>query len=174
MAATANYLPLGRITGAHGIKGNLKVSFFGDDSLELEKGTRLVLEKSPNGRQINCTVRWCKPHGRLFLMSCQEITSREQAQAVTGHAILISRTDLPALENDTYYWDDIIGLRVFTREEKFLGSVTGIIPTGGNDVYVVVEPESQAEILIPAVKSVIEEVDVVAGIIRVTLPDVVE
>ncbi|MFW5988916.1 MAG: hypothetical protein ACOCPQ_01655, partial [Desulfosudaceae bacterium] len=63
---------------------------------------------------------------------------------------------------------------VFTREEKFLGSVTGIIPTGGNDVYVVVEPESQAEILIPAVKSVIEEVDVVAGIIRVTLPDVVE
>ncbi|MFW6237143.1 MAG: ribosome maturation factor RimM [Desulfosudaceae bacterium] len=174
MAASESYLPLGSITGAHGVRGNVKLYPYDSEPPDLVRGTRLQMEDPLSGRRTTCTVRWCKRHGRIFLLACEEITTREQARAVAGHTLLINRINLPALGTDTYYWNDLIGLRVYAGGGRFLGHLTQIIPTGANDVYVVGHPESGEEVLIPAVKSVIQEVDSAAGIMRVDLPETAE
>ena len=73
----------------------------------------------------------------------------------------------------TYYWFDIIGLSVFTIDEKYLGCVESIIQTGSNDVYVVKDPnkDKDNEILIPALKSVVLAIDLERKIMRVDLPE---
>ena len=174
MAASESYLPLGSITGAHGVGGNVKFYPYDSEPPDLVRGTCLQMQDPASGWRTTCTVQWCKRHGRIFLLACEEIVTREQARAVAGHILLIARADLPVLESDTYYWKDLIGLRVYAVGERFLGHLTRIIPTGANDVYVVAHPESGQEVLIPAIKSVIQEVDSVSGIMRVALPETAE
>ncbi len=60
---------------------------------------------------------------------------------------------------------------MFTLENVFVGRVREIMPTGSNDVYVIYNPETAEEILLPAIRSVVREIDLSAGIMRVTLPE---
>jgi 16S rRNA processing protein RimM len=86
---------------------------------------------------------------------------------------LIPRSSLPPLEEDTHYWIDLIGLSVFTTDRECLGRITDVIATGANDVYVVTTPEGYPvkEILLPAIASVILEVDVAGQEMVVQLPE---
>jgi 16S rRNA processing protein RimM len=84
----------------------------------------------------------------------------------------IEKAKLPALEAGVYYWNDLIGLKVFTTEDQYLGRLESIIETGANDVYVV--KGDAREILIPALKSVVHTIDIDAKIMRVELPDGLE
>jgi len=83
---------------------------------------------------------------------------------------------LPELEEDTHYWFDIIGLSVFLKDNTFIGNVTSVIPTGSNDVYVVKDPDKNKtqEILIPAIESVVLEIDLKNGRMSVDLPEGLE
>ena len=115
----------------------------------------------------------CQPYKKILRVSFKEITQREQAEGYIGHTVLIDRADLPDTEQDTDYWIDLLGMDVFTNAGDYLGRITQIMPTGANDVYVVgnhtVEPPR--EILIPALASVVLEVDVAQRRMRVDLPE---
>lgn len=67
----------------------------------------------------------------------------------------------------TYLYDEIIGLKVITTEGQMLGRVTAIMKTGANDVYYVKPDDIEDEILIPAIKQVIKDIDLVAGVIKI-------
>ncbi|MFZ1200520.1 MAG: ribosome maturation factor RimM, partial [Desulfobacterales bacterium] len=113
-----------------------------------------------------------KPHARTLLLALEGITDRSQAESLVGCEIMIDKASLPRLAAGTYYWHELIGLAVVTIEGRPLGRLTAVMPTGSNDVYVVTSQEDGAanEILIPALKSVIVEVDLAAGRMRVDLP----
>ncbi|MFZ5564436.1 MAG: ribosome maturation factor RimM [Thermodesulfobacteriota bacterium] len=162
-------LSVGKVVGVHGIRGTLRIYSHSGDIADFEQGARLVF-KSPKGDERICTIAGCKPHGRHFLLDVAEIRGRDQAEAAVGADLLVSRADLPDLETDTYYWDDIIGLSVFDGDVP-LGRVVSIIPTPGNDVYVVADAGTGREVMVPAVKSVIRQIDLGAGTMRVRLPD---
>lgn len=172
--APENTLSIGKISGAHGVNGNLKIHPYADDPLTIDAGSRLFIRKPTDKQERVITVTGWRPHGRGFLLSCREITSRTQAEAESGGELMISRTELPDPGRDTYYWADIIGLSVRTVEDVWIGRVKAIMPTGGHDVYVVYNPETEAEVLIPAIRSVIRDIDLDAGEMRVCLPDMVE
>lgn len=170
MGKENDYLSVGRIVGVHGVNGNIKVFSNSGDSSDFKAGIHLLV-RSASDQTHYCTVQWCKPHGRHFLLSFEEVNSRDQAEAIVGSQLLALRTDLPDLEDDTYYYDDIIGLAVYASDGTYIGHVKTIIPTGSNDVYVVVDGETGAECLVPALHSVIQEIDLAAGTMRVSLPD---
>lgn len=170
MGKEKDYLSVGRIAGVHGVNGNLKIFSNSGDPGEFKTGLH-VLVRSANGQTHSCTVRWSKPHGRYFLLSFKDINTRDQAEALTGSELFVLRSDLPELDEDTYYWDDIIGLAVYAVDGTFIGHVTTIIPTGSNDVYVVADKTSGRERLVPALHSVIKRIDLEAGTINVDLPD---
>jgi 16S rRNA processing protein RimM len=98
----------------------------------------------------------------------REITSRDMAAPMVGHEVWVDRNRLPALEAGTFYWCDIIGLKVVTAADDFIGRVVSVMPTGSNDVYVV--KNGQDEHLIPALATVVSEIDLDARTMRVELP----
>jgi 16S rRNA processing protein RimM len=102
-------------------------------------------------------------------LSLKDITNISQAELLIGSEVFINKSDLPKLENDTYYWFDIIDLAVFTTDDKYIGRIESIIPTGSNDVFVV--KDGDKEVLIPGIESVVLSIDLNKKIMRVDLPD---
>jgi 16S rRNA processing protein RimM len=78
------------------------------------------------------------------------------------------REQLPPTDEDEYYWFELIGLNVFDSDDRRLGVLEEIITTGANDVYVV--RSQNAEVLIPAIGSVVKRIDLQQGVMRVDLP----
>jgi 16S rRNA processing protein RimM len=90
---------------------------------------------------------------------------REEATALLGRDIAVPREQLPDLEPDEYYWTDLLGLRVVTRQGVELGTVERLFETGANDVVVVA---GERERLIPFLEDeVITEIDLKGGVMRV-------
>ena len=122
---------------------------------------------------MTCRVEWAKPHTKGILLALKGVGNREEAEALIGCEILIERARLPELDEGTYYWTDLIGLSVYTIDGDCLGRIDSIIPTGSNDVYVVknMVDGKENEVLIPALESVVVEVDLNREIMRVDLPE---
>lgn len=165
-----DFLLIGKITGAHGIKGTTKAFFYSESLSAIESDNHILL-KTSQGLEKTYEIKWVKPHSRGFLLSLKGIRSREEAKVLIGSELFIKKEKLSELEDDTYYWFDIIGLDVYTIEDKYLGCVESIIPTGSNDVYVVKDTAAGDEILIPAVKSIVLEIDRNLNKMRVDLPE---
>jgi 16S rRNA processing protein RimM len=162
-------MPIGQVVGAHGINGAVKIHYSDARHGTPIPGDTLRLI-SPGGSEAIYAVEWARPHKRNHLVGFAGIADRSQAESLAGAQIVIRRSDLPEIEDaDTHYWVDLIGLDVYTVEDRYLGQIKAIIPTGGNDVYVV--SDEQAETLVPALKNVIIDVNLEANTMRVDLPE---
>jgi 16S rRNA processing protein RimM len=166
------FLPVGKIVGAHGVKGNLKIYSYAESVSVFKPGSSILVSRAGKIEK-NYTINWAKPHGKSILLSFKGIENRNAAEALIGSELFIERTALPELEEGVYYWVDIIGLSVFTTDNQYIGHVESIMATGGNDVYVVKDPNKNDnnEILIPAIESVVLEIDFEHKRIRVNLPE---
>ncbi len=162
---------VGKIVGAHGVKGTSKISAYVESLTIFKPGTALLV-CSPDGSENSYEIDWVKPHSRGALLALKDVTSREQAKTLVGSGLYIQRAGLPKLEDGAYYWFDLIGLKVYTSDDQYLGRLDSIIETGANDVYVV--NKDDREILIPALKSVVRSIDIESRIIRVELPEGLE
>ena len=162
-----DHVLIGKIVGSHGLKGTNKIRTFAE-SLSLFKPGRSILIRKGSGQKINLEINWVKPQGRTTLLSFKGINDRSQAEALIGSELYIRKQDLPALEDDTYYWFDLIGIEVYTTEKKYLGRIESIIETGSNDVYVV--KDGKNEVLIPALESVVMDIELEQKRMQVNLP----
>ena len=166
------FLPVGKIVGAHGVKGNLKVHSYAESLSVFNPGSSILVARAGKIEK-NYTIKWAKPHGRRILLSFEGIGNRNAAKTLIGSKLLIERTALPEPEEGFYYWCDIIGLAVFTTDEQCIGRVESIISTGSNDVFVVkdLDKGDDNEILIPALESVVLEINFEHKTMRVALPE---
>ena len=163
---------IGKIVSAHGISGVVKVYSYAE-STRYYTGQDDLLLVDPSGSEQRFGVLWAKPHQNTLRLALKDVTTRTQAQALVGWTIWISRKSLPPLEDDTYYWIDLIGMAVFGPDDEYLGHITEIITTGANDVYVVKTPDNAPvkEILLPAISSVVIAVDIAGKRMNVVLPE---
>jgi 16S rRNA processing protein RimM len=159
---------IGKIVGVHGIKGANKFKSFAD-SLSVYRPGRSLLMRDNRNRETSVEINWVKSHTGTPLISFKGVTDRHQAQALIGAELFIPETELPELDEDTFYWFELIGLDVYTAQEEYLGRITSIFPTGSNDVYVV--KDRQKEILVPALESVVIDIDLENKCMRVDLPE---
>lgn len=162
---------IGRIVGAHGVKGASKIQTYAE-SLETFKSGAILLVSRPDGIQKWYEIDWIQSHSRGALLALKDIISREQAKSLIGSELYIEKADLPELEAGTYYWFDLIGLNVYSSDDRYIGRLDSIIETGANDVYVVIDHDK--ETLIPALKSVVRSINIKSRIIRVDLPEGLE
>jgi len=165
-------LLIGKIVGTHGLKGYVKVYSYAESS-SVFRTDSLILVRSTKGREKTYTIKWAKPHKQITLMSLKGITSLSLAETLVGSELFIEEMNLPELEEGSYYWYDIIGISVFTTDDQYIGRVKSIIPTGSNDVLVVKDPnrDKDNEVLIPALESVVLEIDLKDKTMRVNLPE---
>jgi 16S rRNA processing protein RimM len=165
-------IPIAKIVGAHGLHGTCKVHCYGECE-EIFGAGRNIFVKSADGVLVSYEIDWAKPHARTVLLALKGITDRSHTDELIGCDIMIDKSNLPVLPAGTYYWHDLIGLSVFTIEGRFLGRLAAVMPTGSNDVYVVRKPEDskKEEILIPALESVVVEVNLAESRVLVDLPE---
>lgn len=168
-AADNDFVIMGKIVGTHGVRGTLKVYSYAEDPAVFAAGLRLRVEPPGSKKPQEVVLISASPHKQVLLMAVEGIDTRDQAEALVGALVQMPRAALPALEEDEFYWFDIIGLHVVDTARGPLGKVEAIMPTGANDVYVV--REGDTETLVPAVEAVIVEIDLERRQMTVTLPD---
>jgi 16S rRNA processing protein RimM len=171
MAEEDNVL-IGRITGVHGLQGSLKADSY-SETLDLYKKGEKLLIHIPGGasepREKWLTVQSVSPYKKKILLRFDEIVDINTAEKFIGADIFIPRENFPALDEGEYYWVDIIGLSVFREDGTHVGKVVSIFPTGSNDVYVV--KHNNTEILLPALETVIIDIDMQNGKMIVRIPE---
>lgn len=159
---------IGRLAGAHGMRGGLKLISFAE-SLDVFAPGRPIRVRGADGAETVYDVVEVRPQGRGAVLFLSGVTHRSQAEALIGGDLWIDRATLPALAEGTYYWADLIGLDVISVDGRHLGRLESIFATGSNDVYVV--KGADREILVPALKSVVKAVDLAARRMQVDLPE---
>jgi 16S rRNA processing protein RimM len=166
-----DWVLIGKIVGVYGVKGTIRIQSYAE-LFEIFKPDTALLVISPEDIKARYKIGWIKSHARGALLVLREISSHDQAKALIGSKLYVESARFPKLEKGNYYWFELIGLNVYTSDDRYLGCVEFIIETGANDVYVV--KKNNLEILIPALKSVVKSIDIEQKIMRVELPEGLE
>ncbi|MCX7622965.1 MAG: ribosome maturation factor RimM [Thermomicrobium sp.] len=147
-------LSIGRIIGAHGVRGAVKLRIWTHFPERIPELRHVYLDDEPTPRRL---LR-AQVLGDIALLQLEGIATRNDAEALRGTVVRIDRSQAAPLGEDEFYHFEILGLRVVDETGQDLGTVVEIIETGANDVYVVQRPDG-SELLLPAIRSVILEVD---------------
>lgn len=162
------HLAVGVIVGVHGLRGEVKVELHTDFPERFQAGVELFLGET----LIPFRIESARPHKNHMLIRFDQIRNREAAEELRNQWIFVHEEQAVELDEDTFWVHDIIGLNVRTEENLLLGTVTDVLFTGANEVYLV-EPEGTInngrEILLPAIADVIQSVDLEAGELIVRL-----
>ncbi|MEW5785855.1 MAG: ribosome maturation factor RimM [Bacillota bacterium] len=167
------HVVIGKILAPHGNTGLLKVFPYSDFPERCSLLTAVMIEL--NGERRPKTVERASVHGRFWLFKFDGIDSREQAALISGGTVLIPAEERLPLPRGSYYFNQIVGLQVFTAAGELLGRISRIIPGGGHDLYVVARAPGDgaagAEILVPAVRQFVKQIDLDTGKMVVDLPE---
>jgi 16S rRNA processing protein RimM len=156
-------LPIGRVAKPHGVKGKIKVDYFGED-LSLFSHYREIFIRT-QGRLQAYEVLEAVPQTHRLILQLKGIEGREEVEALLGKEILIEKRALPDLEEGEYYWFDMMGMAVETEQGKKIGRVKEIFSTKAHDIYVV--EGKKREIFLPATEEVIQNIDIKKGRMQV-------
>ncbi len=143
---------IGKIVNTFGIKGEVKVIPYTDDIEQFKKIKNIYVNNDV--MEIE-SVRY---HKNTIILKFKGIDTMNDAENIRNSILKIQRTK-KKLPQNTYYITDLIGVDVYTDEDKLLGKVKDIYNTGANDIYIV-ETSENKEILLPAIKEVIKKVDI--------------
>lgn len=174
MGGSDTWLTIGKVTGVHGLGGNLKVWSWAESPGTFAKGLAVMLKNEDDdqdpGREY--VIEQTGTYKKGVLLSLGGINTREASESLVGKLVLIDKAGLPELEEDTWYWQDLIGLTVVDTQEGELGKVEQLFPTGADDILVVTDktPRGKQEVLIPMNAVFVKDVNLDTGIIKTELP----
>lgn len=160
-------LEVGKIVNTHGIKGGIKVVPYTDDPADFEIFNWVYIKKNDgvDKRTIN-RVQYQKNNVILYL---EGIGTIEEGEKHKNCVLLIDRDMAIPLPDNVYYISDLIGIEVRTEEGEKLGKICNVFPTGSNDVYVVKHATQKKEILLPAIREVVKQIDIESGTMVINL-----
>ncbi|MDQ6833188.1 MAG: ribosome maturation factor RimM [Chloroflexota bacterium] len=147
-------LMIGIIGAPHGINGAMRIRIISDFPERLTTLTHVFIGDDPQRRRLR-SLRGASPSAVLEING---ISSRDEASMYRGMSLYMDIRDAKPLDEGEYYWHQLIDMIVVNAAGETLGTLTGILQTGANDVYVVTQPDG-AELLLPAIKDVVLEID---------------
>ncbi len=165
------YLLLGEIMRPHGVRGELRVRLLTDYPERIAKLETIYLADSPEAQKPKpYHVTGMRMNGDFGLLKLSEVPDRTAAERYRGLFVLIDMEHAVPLEAGEFYLYQLIGLKVQTADGQPLGTLTEVLETGANDVYIVDSPQ-YGEILIPVTPETIVKTDIDAGVLIVNLPE---
>lgn len=166
MVASEEFIPVGKISGAFGVKGWVKVFSFTEPRKNILSYSPLFISR--NGEWIEVKVSGGHQQGKGVVMGLVNITDRDQVLPLIGTELAIKKTQLKSLKKDDFYWSDLIGLTVVNLQDQVLGQVDHLLETGAHDVLVVQNKEQNTEQLIPyVINEIVILIDLDSDLIRV-------
>ena len=158
------YLEAGKIVNTHGLRGEVKISPWTDYPEVFEELKELYLSDGTSFK-----IKSVKYHKSSVIVKFSGVDDVNAAEKLKNKTVYVPREDIDDLPDDTYFVVDLIDLEVF-EDEKFIGKITEVITTGSNDVYVV-KRDGEKDILIPALKEVVLDVNINEGFTKVKIPE---
>ncbi|HLX05186.1 MAG TPA: ribosome maturation factor RimM [Candidatus Binatus sp.] len=157
-------LRVGRISGAHGLKGALRYRPDNPDSDILQQVKRIFLERSGESREFHVTgVTPLNPTtDRITLEGVADI---DAAEALKGAVVMLADEDVPPAEPGEFYYYEAIGCEVFLTDGTRLGAIEEVFSNGAQDIWVV--RDSEREVLVPVIEDVVKSMDLAGR--RVTI-----
>lgn len=160
-------LRVGVITSTHGVRGEVKVFPTTDDAKRFKTLKKVILD----GREpLELSIEQVKFFKNMVILKFKGYDNINDVETWRQRDLLITRDQAVGLKEDEYFITDLIGLTVVNEEEAVLGRVKDVMETGANDVYVV-ELTGGKELLLPAIKDCILNVDLEGGRMKVHVLD---
>lgn len=164
---------VGVITTTHGIRGEVKVFPTTDDAARFKKLKKVLLD---TGREkLELEIVQVKFFKNLVILKFKDIDNINDVEKYKGKSLFVTRDQAVKCEKDEYFIADLLGVRVLTEEGQALGQIADVLQTGANDVYVIQADETSSsagrkkELLIPAIKECILDVDMEQRTMRIHL-----
>ena len=158
------YLSVGFLRRPHGVRGEIIMDLHTDFPERMKRGRKIFVgdEHKP------MTFENVRAHGNGILVKLKGVDTPEDAGLYRNQWVHVKAKDVPALPEGQHYQHELLGLKVVDENDHPLGELVEILETGANDVYVV-RDDSGKEILLPAIPSVILDIEPARGFIRVHL-----
>lgn len=153
-------LLMGAVIRPHGLEGVLRIKSYAQSEQSFTRAKRVFLRPG-SGEPREYEILSVRPHKGVLLMKLRGLNTLQEAEEFGGAEVLIKKDALGGREEGEYFWHELIGLEVYLSGGEYVGRIQHILPTGGNDIYVVREGEK--EVLIPAIHDVVKEVDLRRG-----------
>jgi 16S rRNA processing protein RimM len=168
---TPPFLVLGRVLRPHGVRGELRLQITTAYPERIVPGKIVFVGPDPENAETvrQFTVTRARQHQKYLILQLETINDREAADLLRQQYVMLTQEDAVPLEEGEYYLYQLIGVNVYTDENEHLGTITEVIETGANDVYVVHGP--RGEVLLPAIDECVLELDLDANKMTVHLMD---
>ena len=157
---------VGVISNTHGIRGEVKVYPTTDNVRRFDDLKEVILDTGKE--QLILHVTSVKYFKNMVILKFKEFDNINDIIPYKGMDLLVTRENAIPLEEGEYYIADIIGSKVITDEDKILGTLTDVLQTGANDVYVVKTKDGK-EVLLPSIEECILDRDIENKIVKVPI-----
>ncbi|MEI7027359.1 ribosome maturation factor RimM [Paenibacillus sp. y28] len=166
---TQKWFTVGQVVNTHGIRGEVKVvsqTHFPEE--RFAKGSRLALFGEGPQQEQAVIVESARPQKNVYIIKFQGYNNINDVLPYKGWLLKVSEEHRAELEEDEFYYSDMIGCAVVTEEGEELGEIKEILSPGANDVWVVKRPKGK-DLLLPYIDEVVLAVDIAAKRVTVRL-----
>ena len=150
-------LQVGVISSTHGVRGEVKVFPTTDDVKRFKKLKKVILYTGKE--QLPLEIEGVKFFKQFVILKFRGIDNINDIEKYKGKSLLVDREHAVKLKKDEYFIAYMIGMDVFTEEGELFGALKDVMETGANDVYII-EMTDGKEVLVPAIKQCILDVDI--------------
>jgi len=151
------FLQVGVISSTHGVRGEVKVFPTTDDMARFKKLKQVILDTGREQKLLEIeSVKFFK---QFVILKFKGIDNINDIEKYKGKSLFVDRKNAVKLQKDEYFIADMIGLQVFTEDGEAFGTMKDVLETGANDVYIIESPQ-YGEVLVPAIKQCILDVDI--------------
>lgn len=159
------YLEIGKIVNTRGLKGEVKVVPWADYPEVFEEIS--FVYGNDEKRYLIENVKYQKNN---VILKLEGVDTIESAEKLKNTVLYVRKDTFGDMDEGTFFVADLIGLDVFDENDTFLGKLSDVFTAGGADVYTV-KKEGGKDLLLPALKSVVNEINLDEGFVKVTVPD---
>lgn len=161
-------LQVGVITSTHGIRGEVKVFPTTDDPKRFKKLKQVILDTGKEKRDLE--VESVKFFKQFVILKFKGIDNINEVERYKRCPLLVDRDHAVPLQEDEYFIADMIGMQVVTEDGAVFGTLKDVIETGANDVYII-ESSEHGEVLVPAIKECILDINIEEQKMQIHLMD---
>ena len=165
-----DYLIIGKIGGAHGVRGEVKIIPLTDDVRRFSSLSECMLLDEKEHIKETLEVEKTRVDETRTLIKFKGIDDRDEVGKLTGYFIGVTRDNAVKLPEGRFFIADLIGLTVVDSERGELGTIKDIMNSGASDI-IIVKRKGKNELLIPYLNAIVTNVDLSAGVMSVTLPE---
>lgn len=157
-------LQVGVISSTHGVRGEVKVYPTTDDMKRFSKLKQVIMKKGIEESTLHIeSVKYFK---NMVILKFKEFQSLNEVEGIKGNPLYVTRKQAVPLEKNEFFIADLIDIKVVDEDLGLTGTITDVLKTGANDVYVI-ELEDKRELLLPAIKECILETDILNRMMKI-------